>query len=167
MNIEDGRRLEEMRQKQFNDWQKKNPQQLSPEGMILNRLDEIEEKIDHKSFFDMVVEFHKKMKILSPGNPNEMKDKLWIQRINHILEESSELTVSYNKKDFCEILDALCDLIYVACGTAYLMGVDFNEAFRRVHEANMKKECRPFDGDKQGVLKPKGWKSPELKDLIP
>ena len=94
-------------------------------------------------------------------------------------------------------LDALVDLQYVLLGTAYLMGllndkkvvdevdegddglpklyprvaVIFEEAWDRVHKANMKKQ-RSLRGDKAkrggqyDVVKPAGWKAPELSDLL-
>lgn len=68
-------------------------------------------------------------------------------------------------------LDGLVDLVYVAIGTAYLHGFDFEEAWRRVHEANMKKiRVENVSDSKRGstfdVVKPEGWVAPDLTDLI-
>lgn len=69
--------------------------------------------------------------------------------------------------------DALIDLVYVALGTAYLHGFDFREGWRRVHEANMAKvrvDGETLEGSvrksKYDVVKPQGWKAPDLKDLV-
>lgn len=67
--------------------------------------------------------------------------------------------------------DALIDLVYVALGTAYLQGFDFDEGWRRVHECNMKKvrALKASDsarGSTQDVVKPKGWTPPVLTDLV-
>lgn len=68
-------------------------------------------------------------------------------------------------------LDGLVDLVYVAIGTAYLHGFNFREAWRRVHEANMKKVRaeRAVDstrGSTFDVIKPPGWTAPSHKDLV-
>lgn len=70
-----------------------------------------------------------------------------------------------------EALDGLVDLVYVALGTSYLHGFNFREAWRRVHEANMKKVRAQLDTDsKRGstldVVKPAGWGPPNHADLV-
>jgi len=85
-------------------------------------------------------------------------------------EELDEYRESVFVGDLEGQLDALVDLVYVALGTAYLQGFDFNEAFRRVHEANMKKvRARQKSDSKRAssydVVKPVGWTPPDLSDL--
>lgn len=63
-----------------------------------------------------------------------------------------------------EQLDALVDLVYVTLQTARKHGFDFNEAWRRVHAANMRKEAHP-EG-KGGIRKPTGWVAPDHSDLV-
>ena len=70
-----------------------------------------------------------------------------------------------------EKLDALVDLVYFALGTAYLHGFNFNEAWKRVHAANMKKIRAEKKGDSKrkstfDVVKPAGWIVPDLSDLV-
>lgn len=70
-----------------------------------------------------------------------------------------------------EALDALVDLVYVARGTAYLMGLDFDEAWRRVQDANMRKIRAERASDskrdtKFDVVKPPGWSPPDHTDLV-
>jgi predicted HAD superfamily Cof-like phosphohydrolase len=70
-----------------------------------------------------------------------------------------------------QALDALVDLVYVSLGTAYLHGFDFEEAWRRVHDANMQKIRveRPEDskrGSGFDVIKPDGWEPPDHSDLV-
>lgn len=68
--------------------------------------------------------------------------------------------------------DALIDLVYVALGTAHLHGFPFDEGWFRVQEANMAKVRAQPDGSdsKRGssldVVKPDGWKAPNLVDLV-
>jgi predicted HAD superfamily Cof-like phosphohydrolase len=68
-------------------------------------------------------------------------------------------------------LDALVDLVYVALGTAVMQGFDFEEAWRRVHAANMLKTkySRANPGKRKSsfdVVKPIGWIRPNLSDLV-
>lgn len=69
------------------------------------------------------------------------------------------------------MLDALVDLVYVALGNAHLHGFDFEEAWRRVHQANMKKvRAERADQSKRksqfDVIKPPGWEPPSHRDLV-
>lgn len=70
-----------------------------------------------------------------------------------------------------ESFDALIDLVYVALGTAYLHRFPFNEGWARVQEANMRKVRANKKSDSKrrtthDVVKPPGWRSPELDDLV-
>jgi len=70
-----------------------------------------------------------------------------------------------------EMLDALCDLVYVAVGTAYYHGFNFREAWRRVQEKNMQKvRALRAEDSKRGVVydvvKPDGWTPPDHSDLV-
>ena len=83
-----------------------------------------------------------------------------------------ELLEYRDAKNTEEALDALVDLVYVALGTAYLQGFNFEEAWRRVHEANMKKaRAVTADQSKRGsaydIIKPEDWVAPDLSDLVP
>lgn len=69
------------------------------------------------------------------------------------------------------MLDAIVDLIYVAAGTGYLQGFDFDEAWRRVHAKNlMKVRVGRVEDSKRGstfdVVKPEGWTAPCHADLV-
>jgi predicted HAD superfamily Cof-like phosphohydrolase len=69
-----------------------------------------------------------------------------------------------------EMFDALIDLIYIALGTIHLHGWNFNEGWRRVHDANMRKVLSSKEnpgkyGAKIDVVKPANWIAPDLKDL--
>lgn len=68
-----------------------------------------------------------------------------------------------------EILDALCDMMYVVIGTGLALGFDLEEAFNRVHASNMTKlgkDGKPvYDGNGK-VMKGPDFKKPDLEDLI-
>ena len=102
----------------------------------------------------------------TPLGDEEMKT-----RILHIHEELLELTRSAQSRDWPEVLDALVDITYLAVGTAVMCGANFDEAWNRVHDANMKKIRAEKKGDsKRGttfdVVKPEGWKAADLSDLV-
>jgi hypothetical protein len=119
-------------------------------------------------FFAMVSEFQKKFGHEKPVHPIALSDEMDKLKRIHLAEELEEYADAVCLED---CLDALVDLVYVALGTAYSHGFDFNEAFRRVHEANMRKE-RATDskqskrGTSLDIIKPVGWKPAYLGDLV-
>jgi hypothetical protein len=91
----------------------------------------------------------------------------FIFRMEQMLLRQHGLTPQSLEKQF----DALIDLVYVAVGTAYLQGFDFNEGWRRVHAANMAKvrarlAVESARGSTYDVVKPQGWTPPDLSDLV-
>lgn len=110
--------------------------------------------------------FHEKFEISYDGPPRILDDELLNNRLKFLFEELTELTDAAVVDDQEGILDALVDLVYVALGTAHLMGLNFDEAFRRVHMANMKKEQAHEGTYKGGIIKPFGWVPPDLSDLV-
>ena len=85
-----------------------------------------------------------------------------------IAEELRELTEATNAEDQ---LDALIDLLYVTFGTLNAAGMHevAEEAFSRVHTANMNKErgTKPTRPDMaHDAVKPPGWTAPDLSDLV-
>jgi hypothetical protein len=134
-----------------------------------------------------IIDFHEKFDLKYSGDPRQLPVELVDFRQDFMQEELTEYGVSSaecklellsEKPNMGSIaehlegqLDALVDLVYVALGTAYLQGFDFNEAWRRVHEANMAK-VRATDvsqskrGSTQDVVKPKGWKAPSHLNLV-
>lgn len=56
------------------------------------------------------------------------------------------------------------DVVCVINGFCLACGIDLDEAFRRVHESNMQKQ--PGLTNQIGkIMKPPGWKKPDLSDL--
>ena len=120
------------------------------------------ERTQRDGFTADVRDFHEKFGLL-PKEPvsQELNPELAKQRVAHLKEELDEYI---RAKTLSDKLDALVDLVYVALGTACMHGFDFDEAWRRVHAANMRK-IRVEKGEKQGIQKPDGWRGPDLKDL--
>ena len=108
-------------------------------------------------------EFHEKFGMEYEGKPRKLSPELLEFRVNFMKEELLEYLQSTTLHDQ---LDALVDLTYVVLGTAYLQGFPFEEAWARVHAANMKKVKGPSErSDKFDVIKPEGWTPPDLTDL--
>ena len=122
----------------------------------------------YQTYFDDIRAFHEKYNQTYNGPATDLTRELEDFRLKFLTEELHEYVDSKTLEDK---FDALIDLVYVALGTAYMHGFDFDEGWRRVHEANMKKvNVRHAGESKRGsrfdVVKPKGWKPPVLKDLV-
>lgn len=86
-------------------------------------------------------------------------------RLNMVREELDETHAALLEKDPEEIVDGLIDLCVFAIGTLDVFGVDANEAWDRVYEANMAKspgvkEGRPNPFGLPDLIKPEGWTAP-------
>lgn len=129
------------------------------------------------NLYEDVLEFRKKFDIAYGGKPRVLPLDLYTMQKKHLYEEIREwrsdiLAAHSVVNDRAEMthllaqsLDALVDLVYVAIGTAILSGFNFNEAWRRVHAANMQKQ-RIHTEHKQGIIKPVDWEPPKLDDLV-
>ena len=115
--------------------------------------------------FKDIVAFHKKFKLGYSGPPRKLDYPIATARYRHQFEELQELSKAIHTGHLEGTLDALVDIVYVAIGTAYLSGFDFNEAWSRVHKANMKKVRCATKRSPIDIIKPLGWKPPNLKDL--
>ena len=147
----------------------------SPEGLIIQGLALLVDSLStNKSFFDDVEDFHKKYGIQYDGQPRPITGDQLRFRMKRLDEEYVEYIDAVNKGDLAAQVDALIDLCYIAFGTIHLMGVDGNEAWRRVQIANMAKELsHPGNpgkygklGDKIDIVKPPGWQAPDHTDLV-
>ena len=87
-----------------------------------------------------------------------------------IEEEHKELQVAIDAFDRVEQLDALIDILVVTIGAIHSAGMDAEGAWKEVMNTNFAKIDKDTglvrkreDGK---VLKPLGWKSPELAQFI-
>lgn len=88
---------------------------------------------------------------------------------NLIDEESQELHEAFVKQDAVEALDALIDILVVTIGAIHSMGADAEGAWKEVMSTNFAKigedgKVRKREDGK--VLKPIGWKPPDLKPFL-
>jgi len=121
--------------------------------------------------FGKVLEFHQKFcpdQISSPWSESGMELRFKLMR-----EELKEVEDAWDDDIYDgyeeAVVKELTDLLYVTYGTLVFLGVDANEAFRRVHESNMSKlddngvPIRRLDGK---VLKGPNYFEPNLEDLV-
>ena len=86
-------------------------------------------------------------------------------RVSLIEEEAQETCDAIEAGDLVGAIDGLCDLIYVALGTAIEFGIDLEPFFDEVHRSNMAKEAGPMRADGK-ILKPAGWAPPDIAGIL-
>lgn len=94
------------------------------------------------------------------------------EKIIEMINESRDLvTCELDSDSVCaEQGDALVDMYYYSLNAAAKKGIDLSKIFNHVHEANMNKRdkttgkfIKRSDGK---ILKPEGWKAPDILSLI-
>ena len=95
----------------------------------------------------------------------ELMKKYLRFRLKMCNEEMNETIDAWLDGDAEEVVDGLIDLCVFAIGTLDVFGVDANEAWDRVYEANMAKSpgVKPGRPNKFGLpdlMKPSGWQAP-------
>jgi len=106
-------------------------------------------------FVDEVEEFNALM-----GKPNNYEPviperKEWEFVYNFILEELEEYKEACEKGDIVEVLDALCDITYVATGNGTMLhGLKDKiwPAYREVQASNLSKACQTEEDAKATVI---------------
>lgn len=113
---------------------------------------------------EMVTEFH-----IHSGSAVNMPEADGVRalRARLVLEECDEVTDALLGKGTPEeVAKELADAVYVLIGSAISLGIDFNEAFARVHKSNMDKLGTVVEFDEGGkVLKPEGWQPPNMRGV--
>lgn len=85
-----------------------------------------------------------------------------IERSRFLTEEANEFMHAAGSGDLVGVADALADVVYVALGTAYRMGLPFEAIWHAVQNANMQKvKGITKRGNAVDAIKPTGWVGPE------
>ena len=92
-------------------------------------------------------------------------------RSKFMREEFNEFMDAAGHEDLAGMADALVDLVYVAMGTAHMMGLPWETLWSEVQRANMQKErAVRVEQSKRGstldVIKPDGWTPPDIQGCI-
>lgn len=110
-----------------------------------------------------VADFHELI-LNDPTNntPTLLSAEYCTERTKFMYEELSEFIESAQDGNIVGVADALADIVYVALGTAYKMGLPWDEIWAAVQSANMRKvRGTTKRGNKVDAAKPEGWVGPE------
>jgi predicted HAD superfamily Cof-like phosphohydrolase len=115
--------------------------------------------------FQDVVEFNTKFGVPHAERPSYLDSKTMLFRLNFMKEELQEFETAANADNMHEMADALVDLVYVALGTAHMMGLPWEKLWDEVQRSNMSKvRATSADQSKRGstldVIKPEDWQVP-------
>lgn len=111
--------------------------------------------------------FQQKFGQLVGERPRFLTERKAVERIKFMGEELNEFVKGMNEKNILEMADALVDLVYVAKGTAVMMGLPWRALWNDVHDANMSKvPGKTHRGDLVDVCKPAGWAEPVTGDIL-
>jgi predicted HAD superfamily Cof-like phosphohydrolase len=114
--------------------------------------------------------FHHRFGVPMPDRPAFLNAEAFAYRYKFLREELGEFVEAHAKRDMETAFDSLLDLVYVALGTALMMGFTperWQAGWDEVQRANMAKERARRDGgnSKRGtrldVVKPAGWLAPD------
>jgi predicted HAD superfamily Cof-like phosphohydrolase len=103
-----------------------------------------------------------------PDKPTMLEIERRELRQRLLEEEVKELRTAETMEDFS---DAIVDSLYILFGTAHEAGIAdrLSMLFDEVHKANMRKmgeDGKPIYREDGKVLKPEGWKPPNLKIIL-
>jgi len=132
------------------------------------------------SYFQMVKRFHETFGLDINDEPIDMKQlhphgstsssPLWRLRLALVAEEFEEFDKAMeNDTDLVSVTDAICDLIYVLCGTAVSFGIPLDECFAEVQRSNMSKldsNGNPIVREDGKILKGENFTPPDLRSVI-
>jgi predicted HAD superfamily Cof-like phosphohydrolase len=102
-------------------------------------------KDNYVPFISEVEEFNATMGKPNTYTPNIPDRKEWEFVYNFILEELEEYKEACETGNIVEVLDALCDITYVATGNGVMLhGLKdkFEDAYAEVQASNMSKACK-------------------------
>jgi predicted HAD superfamily Cof-like phosphohydrolase len=114
-----------------------------------------------------VYDFHRKFMVPMASGPSFLDQATFEFRKKFLQEELNEFIQGHTTGDMHLAADSLIDLVYVALGTALMMGLPWCQLWDKVQDANMAKERAKDDGSnsKRGspldVIKPDGWQAPD------
>lgn len=140
--------------------------------------------------FEDVRAFHEKFRLIVNDRPRQLTDARLRKRIEFLWEEFREFfqscgfelytepdkdymsngicsqRVDYLNKSIQEQAEALIDIVYIAMGTAVMMGLPWQELWDDVHKRNMAKVKAENPTDHHNVIKPDGWSPPITGEIL-
>lgn len=155
-------------------WHELQGLRASAAGMLLE-LKRLQAGIGHGPFAD-VGDFHQKFGLPYYGDgdpPGMLEDDVLGFRNDFMHEELTEFIDACTVGDLAKAADALCDLVYVALGTAHMMHLPFDRCWAEVQRANMTKVRASGADDpastrkhRMDVVKPPGFVAPNHEPVL-
>jgi len=121
---------------------------------VIEKIRTLEQKLNYVPYISEVEEFNSTMGKPNTYEPNIPNEKEWMFVYNFILEELEEYKEACQKGNIVEVLDALCDITYVATGNGVMLhGLKdkFMDAYAEVQASNMSKACKTEQEAKETV----------------
>lgn len=172
-----------------NCWELQHRIQSNP-ALAARVLNETQSRTPSKEFQD-VRDFHQKFELLCFDKPARLTKRKLVERVEFMLEELLEFTqsagldvqvardedgewyshvepgLSVEEQDMAGQADALVDLVYVALGTAVMLGLPWDWLWDDVQRANMAKvRGMTKRGHAVDVTKPPGWQGPQTQRIL-
>jgi hypothetical protein len=127
---------------------------------VISKIRELKHEIEHLEqysvpFVDEVEEFNAIMGKPNNYEPTVPERKEWEFVYNFILEELEEYKEACERGDIVEVLDALCDITYVATGNGTMLhGLKDKiwPAYQEVQASNLSKACQTEEEAKATVI---------------
>jgi predicted HAD superfamily Cof-like phosphohydrolase len=126
--------------------------------------------------FTDVGHFHEKFGLNSANlkvGPQDVPEDWLLMRQKFMQEELDEFVEALSGDDIAGMADALVDLVYVAMGTAHLLGLPWDELWAEVQRCNMAKERATGADDPRSkrahvidIVKPAGWTPPDIAMIL-
>ena len=121
--------------------------------------------------FQDVKDFHNKFELPIAHKPALPNKELLAFRLKFLKEEVCEFEKAVQEQNLPEMFDALLDLVYVAIGTALILGCPWQWGWEIVHYANMEKRRAQTAAESKrdssyDVVKPPKWRPPNIKLLL-
>lgn len=119
------------------------------------------------SEIDDVRAFNAKFGLLLHETPGHLTYSKLLERAEFMGEELCEFYRAAHEQDLASQADALVDLVYVALGTAVMLGLPWAELWADVQRANMAKVRGPTKrGHAVDCCKPEGWVGPKTTEIL-
>lgn len=117
----------------------------------------------------LVKEFNYNAMRVLPKTPTNLLGVERTLSINLIAEESNELLKAIQQCKPEQILDAVCDLLYVILAVPVFMGIEIEPFFNEIHRSNMTKFNKNnkvmLDGNNK-IIKGKSYSPPKLHTVF-
>lgn len=157
---------------------KEGDNNLDVQGLGVGAPQVMKVKIPFPNMYGDVARFQSKFGQLVAHQPRHLTLRKLQERIMFMQEELNEfafastmsihgVSETLKEQDLALQADALVDLVYVALGTAVMMGLPWTHLWDDVHRANMAKvPGTTHRGNLVDVCKPEGWEGPKTLHIL-